>query len=177
MRSLTTLDHILLALLANQPASGYALRKIFATTPMGHHSDSPGSIYPALWRLHRAALISPLKEAHASGRRTQRFAVTRKGTNELHAWLHRPITRAEVMHKVDDLMLRFVFRAQMFGDASARSFAAEFAKHSNETVQDLQSYLRGPGRSLPLAARLAVEQGLEGYRALARWAMRAKNQL
>ncbi|HVM75535.1 MAG TPA: hypothetical protein VMT75_07820 [Candidatus Saccharimonadales bacterium] len=36
MRHLTNLEHLLLGLLHQKPASGYALRKSFATTPLAH---------------------------------------------------------------------------------------------------------------------------------------------
>ena len=47
------LGYALLGLLHQKPSSGYALRRVFATTPMGTFSDSPGAIYPALGRLER----------------------------------------------------------------------------------------------------------------------------
>lgn len=177
MRRLTNLELLLLALLQPRPASGYALRKSFATTPLGHYSDSPGSIYPALQRLRRRGLVRPLPQQAANGRRTQLFATTPKGLSELRSWLKRPITRDEVQHDPQGLMLRFVFCAQLFGDSSARSFVLQLGTPVQETILELESYLRGPGKALPTAGRLAVEQGLEGYRALARWAVRAEKQL
>ena len=173
MRRLTNLELLLLALLQPRPASGYALRKSFATTPLGHYSDSPGSIYPALLRLRRRGLVRPLPQQPASGRRTQLLTITPKGIDELRSWLKRPLTRDEVQHDPQGLMLRFVFCAQLFGDASARSFVLQLGPCLQEIILDLESFLRGPGKALPTAGRLAVEQGLEGYRALARWAARA----
>jgi DNA-binding PadR family transcriptional regulator len=177
MRRLTNLELLLLSLVQPQPASGYTLRKSFATTPLGHYSDSPGSIYPALQRLLRRGLIRALPPQHANGRRKQLFSTTAKGLNELRAWLKRPITRDEVQHDPQGLMLRFVVCAQLFGNAAARSFVLQLKTRLQETVLELESYLSGPGKTLPTAGRLAVEQGLEGYRALARWTARAGNQL
>jgi hypothetical protein len=77
----------------------------------------------------------------------------------------------------DDLLLRFVFRAQMFGNASAREFVVDLRKHVQEIIRELESYLAGPGSALPTASRLAVEQGLEGYRGYMRWASRAMEEL
>ena len=53
----STLGFALLGLLQQQPRSGYALRRVFATTPMGHYSSSPGAIYPALRRLEQQGLV------------------------------------------------------------------------------------------------------------------------
>ncbi len=177
MRRLTNLELLLLALLQPRPASGYALRKSFATTPLGHYSDSPGSIYPALQRLRRRGLVRPLPHQAANGRRTQLFTTTPKGLGELRAWLKRPITSDEVQHDPQGLMLRFVFCAQLFGDSSARSFVLQLGPCVQEIILGLESFLRGPGKALPTAGRLAVEQGLDGYRALVRWAARAGEQL
>jgi DNA-binding PadR family transcriptional regulator len=177
MRRLTNLELLLLALLQPQPASGYALRKAFATTPLGHYSDSPGSIYPALQRLRRRGLLLPLPHQPANGRRKQLFSVTPKGLVELRFWLKRPVTREELQHDPQGLMLRFVICAQLFGNALARSFVLQLGTCLQETILELESYMHGPGKTLPVAGRLAVEQGLEGYRALARWAARAGHEL
>jgi len=177
MRRLTNLELLLLTLLQQEPASGYDLRKSFATTPLGHFSDSPGSIYPALQRLRRRGLLRPLPNQPANGRRKQLFSITPKGLAELRTWLKRPITREEVQHDPPGLMLRFIVSAQLSGNAAARSFVLQLGTRLQETVLELESYLRGPGKALPVAGRLAVEQGLEGYRALARWTARAGKEL
>ena len=173
MRRLTNLEHLLLGLLHQKPASGYSLRKSFATTPLGHYSDSPGSIYPALNRLRRRNLVRPLKDQPATGRGTLVFSLTPRGLAELRSWLQRPITLEEARSHADGIMLRFVFVAQVFGQNTARRFVRQLEACTNEIVRDLENYLAGPGQSHPLAARLALEQGLGGYRAQARWAARA----
>ena len=53
----STLSLAILGLIAQAPCSGYDVRKVFATTPMGHFSASPGAIYPALKRLEKEGLI------------------------------------------------------------------------------------------------------------------------
>lgn len=177
MRRLTNLEYLLLGLLHQQPASGYTLRKSFASTPLGHYSDSPGSIYPALQRLQRRGLLRPLKGQPADGRRTQLFSITPKALAELRSWLNRPIPREEVRNDPPALMLRFVLCAQVSGNAAAHKFLLQFESRVHEIILELESYMRGPGKDLPIAGRLAVEQGLEGYRALALWAARAGKQL
>jgi len=177
MRRLTNLEHLLLGLLHQKPASGYALRKNFTTTPLGHYSDSPGSIYPALNRLRRRHLLQPLKGQPANGRGTLVFTLTPQGLAELRAWLQRPVTLDEVRSDADGLALRFVFVAQVFGRNAARRFVVQLEACTRDVVRDLETYLSGPGQAHPLAARLAIEQGLEGYRAQARWAARAGREL
>lgn len=176
MRHLTNLEYLLLFQLHQKPASGYSLRKAFASTPLGYYSDSPGSIYPALQRLRSRALIRPTRNPSPTGRGTQLFSITPKALAELRSWAHRPITLEEVRNDAPALMLRFVICAQLFGHAAAHKFLAHFQSRVNEIVRELESYVRGPAKSHPLAGRLAVEQGLESYRTLARWAARASKE-
>ena len=49
--AISLLGFALLGLLHQKSASGYDLRKIFASTAMGTFSDSPGAIYPTLTML------------------------------------------------------------------------------------------------------------------------------
>jgi DNA-binding PadR family transcriptional regulator len=177
MRKLTNLEYLLLFLVHAQPASGYALRKQFATTPLGYYSDSPGSIYPALQRLKRRTLLRAAKDPSPSGRRKTLFSATPKALTELRNWVRGPITREEVRCDPPALMLRFVVCAQLFGDTAAHKFLLQLRSPVQEIIQELETYLNGPGKSLPLSGRLAVEQGLEGYRALYAWATRASNEL
>jgi DNA-binding PadR family transcriptional regulator len=177
MRRLTNLEYLLLFQIHQKPASGYSLRKAFTSTPLGYYSDSPGSIYPALQRLRRRNLIRPTQNPSPNGRRTQLFSITSKALSELRTWVHRPITLEEVRNDPPSLVLRFVICAQLFGEAATRKFLAQFQSRVNEIVLELESYVCGPAKTHPTAGRLAVEQGLESYRTLARWAVRASNEL
>ena len=87
------LGYALLGLLHQRPGSGYVLRKIFATTPMGTFSDSPGAIYPALRRLERQGLVRGRVEQSAGLRQKQTFRLTPGGKAALEEWLERPLTR------------------------------------------------------------------------------------
>jgi DNA-binding PadR family transcriptional regulator len=177
MRRLTNLEYLLLFLVHAQPASGYTLRKQFAITPLGYYSDSPGSIYPALQRLKHRALLRAAKDPSPSGRRKTLFSATPKALTELRKWVHGPITREDVRYDPPALMLRFVICAQLFGDAAAYKFLLLLSSRVQEIIEELETYLSSSGKSLPLHGRLAVEQGLESYRALAAWATRAGEEL
>ena len=54
---LTPFEHILLGLICTAPSSGYDLKRIFATTPMGLYQPSSGTLYPALRRLEQRGLV------------------------------------------------------------------------------------------------------------------------
>jgi len=49
----TLLDYAILGLIQDHALSGYAIRKMFEETALGHYSSSPGTIYPALNRLQK----------------------------------------------------------------------------------------------------------------------------
>ncbi|MHC4537428.1 MAG: PadR family transcriptional regulator, partial [Planctomycetota bacterium] len=55
--SISTLSLAVLGLIAQKPHSGYDLRKVFSTTPLGHFSSSPGAIYPALKRIEKSGWV------------------------------------------------------------------------------------------------------------------------
>jgi DNA-binding PadR family transcriptional regulator len=176
-RRTTNLEYLLLSHLQHKPASGYDLRKQFASTPLGYYSDSPGSIYPALQRLKHRGLLRTAKDSSANARRKRLFEATPRALGELRAWVQRPITRAEVRNDTAALILRYVICAQLFGNAPGEKFLLQLGSQVQEIIQELETYLGGPGKALPLYARLAVEQGLESYQALVRWTTRAGQEL
>ena len=109
MRENSLLGYALLGLLQQQARSGYDLRKIFANTPMGTFSDSPGAIYPALQRLEKRDLVSSRVRESSGLRRRRLFRPTSFGKRAFKSWQTRAITREDVIHHVDELMLRFGF--------------------------------------------------------------------
>ena len=96
------LGFALMGLLNQQPMSGYDLRKVFAQTAMGNFSDSPGAIYPALGRLEKRGLVRGTVEESSSLRKRRVFKVTTKGLTQFKAWLKRPVTRDDVMRRIEE---------------------------------------------------------------------------
>ena len=78
------LDMLLLASLAEKPAHGYALVERLRERSGGALDLSEGTVYPALYRLERAKLLSS-RWSSASGRRRRIYSLTRKGRQELAA--------------------------------------------------------------------------------------------
>ena len=171
--AVTPLGYALLCEIRQAPRSGYALRRVFETTPLGIFSGSPGSIYPALKRLERHRLI----RAVGSGR-GGRFEITRAGQEVLEAWLGRPVTVADVSRGTDlELcLLRFAF---LQGERKAAvRFLKSFATVAKAREAELEAFLASDdGRALPLHGRLAVEHGRRSVGASARWAIDALDAL
>ncbi len=174
--SLSTLSLAILGLISQRPLTGYDLRKIFATTPMGHFSSSPGAIYPALKRLEKAGWI---RGRTGPGQTRQRVAyeATARGLKTLTEHLSQPVTPEDVIWHMDDLMMRFAFMDGVLGRAQTIRFLQEFAMQIDAHAADLRRYFDGAREILPACGKLAMENGLESYEMNARWARQAIQEL
>ena len=101
---------------------------MFASSPMGSFSDSPGAIYPALQRLEKAGLIRGRVEDGSDLRRKRTFRLTESGMAALKQWLRQPVTREDVLRGIDELMLRFSFMDNGLGEAATARFLKLFRK-------------------------------------------------
>ncbi len=173
----TNLEFALLGLIRLHPQSGYELRKQFATTPMGHYSDSPGSIYPALARLARRGLIRTLGEERANPRKRRRYSLSPRGERELSRWLRIPLTRVDVRRNPGGVLLRFAFLAQRARPAEISRFLRSYLHELEKEIAQLESYLGREGATMPFFGRLALDHGLASYRAGVAWARRALKQI
>ncbi len=172
MKRRALLDYAILGLLAQQPMTGYGLRRVFASTAMGVFSDSPGSVYPSLARLERDGLV---RAATASGARAggRVLAPTRAGLAALRRWLSAEITRDDVSRRMDELLLRFAFMDRHPDPRAADRFLGALAEAAEAYAKELRAQARKtapPGSS----GRLALEHGIAAYTSTARWARRAR---
>jgi PadR family transcriptional regulator PadR len=76
------LDLVLLAVLADGPAHGYALVEELRLRSDGSFDLAEGTVYPALYRLESAGLLAS-KWTIASGRRRRTYRLTRRGAAKL----------------------------------------------------------------------------------------------
>jgi PadR family transcriptional regulator PadR len=76
------LDLLLLASLSGEPAHGYALVERLRDRSNGAFDLAEGTVYPALYRLERAKLLSS-RWAISGGRRRRIYSLTRKGRDAL----------------------------------------------------------------------------------------------
>jgi len=164
------LGYALLGLLHQQPLSGYDVKKIFTSSPMGGFSDSPGAIYPALSRLERRGLVRSEIEESTGLRRRRVFHITSAGLASLKAWQRKPIADEEVVRHLGELLLRFSFMDETLGARRSLAFLQEFAGKLSSYVPSLREYLKVHGRSMPLSGRLALESGVLEYEARLSWA-------
>ncbi len=162
---MTPLSYALLGLVRMEPRSGYALRRVFETTPLGNYSSSPGSIYPALKSLEKARLVQARDARDARGKGF--YHLTATGEEALDEWLRAPVGN------LGEAMLRFAFLPDD-GEAIA-AFLDSFEAAAQAQVAGLDTFLAGEGsRGMSPKQRIAVEHGRRGLVASADWARWAR---
>jgi DNA-binding PadR family transcriptional regulator len=164
------LGHALLGLLHQQSLSGYDVKKIFASSPMGGFSDSPGAIYPALSRLEKRGLVRSEIEESTGLRRRRLFHITSAGLAALKAWQRRPIADEDVVRHLGELLLRFAFMDETLGAQRSQAFLQELAGKLSSYIPSLREYLSVHGKNMPPSGRLALESGIQEYEARLSWA-------
>ncbi len=174
---LSTLSLAILGLISQRPLTGYDLRKIFATTPMGHFSSSPGAIYPALKRIEEAGWIRSVPSEGRTGRQRMAYEITARGRKVLQQHLSQPVTEEDVIWHMDDLMMRFAFMDGVVGREKTLRFLRDFAARIDAHVADLRRYFEGARSILPACGKLAMESGIQSYEMNAQWARRAIQEL
>lgn len=170
MQENSLLGYALLGLLRQEPRSGYDLRKIFANTPMGTFSDSPGAIYPALQRLEKRGLVRSQVQETSGLRRRRLFRPTASGKRAFQAWQTKAIASDDVIHRVDELLLRFSFMDGTVGSPATVKFLESLARELARYIPSLRQFLKAQRCHMPLSGRLALESGIRGYETLLRWA-------
>lgn len=174
---ISTLSLAIMGLIAQKPQTGYDIRKTFATTPMGHFSSSPGAIYPALQRLEKDGWVRGKVDTKTTLRPRKVYAMTTEGRRVLKHHLRQPVTRDDVMRRLDDLILRFGFMDQIVGRAATLRFLHSFASEIEMYLVDLRAFHDGARQFMPAGGRLAMENGIAGYETNAAWARRAIEEL
>lgn len=164
-----SLGYALLGLLQPKPASGYDLRKIFSSTSMKTYSDSPGAIYPALRRLTQQGLVRGTIEDSVGLRRRQVFRVTAKGFAELKKWISKPITRDDLTHGYEEIMLRFAFSETAAGATASVELLTSLQTALQAHVASLQKEYDASHKFMPTSGRLAFESGLRGAEYFLQW--------
>jgi len=173
----SNLSLAILGLLAQEPMSGYGLRKVFLTTAMKAWSDSPGAIYPALRRLRKDGLIEGTVQRENTLRPREVFALTRRGRAGLVASLTRPVTREDVVRRTDGLFLRFSLMSGLVGRDGMLAFLRGMEGQTEDYLKVLEAEFRRRGPGLPFSGRAALERGVEDFRATVRWVKKTRMDL
>ncbi len=166
----TTLGYAILGLLKDKQLSGYGVRKIFETTPMGIYSSGPGTIYPALHRLERLGLIRQVVLVSENKKEKKPFQITATGKRFLRTWLKQPVQPEDVSKRLMELLLRFAFMDDSISFEHRIQFLESCRCETHRYIQVLKEYLEPLHASKSPHGWLAIEHGIESYKTTARWA-------
>ena len=167
--NIPALGYALLGLLQQKPASGYDLRKTFSSTSLRSYSDSPGAIYPALSRLEKLDLIHGVIEESKGLRRRQVFRLTPKGLHELKNWILLPVTRDDLIWRLEQVLLRFAFSEQALGQSASIQLLKSLQTVLKEHLPSLHEELGVMKPIATISGRLAFESGIRQYECLLEW--------
>ncbi len=103
------LEYLILAMVQNGVASGYAMRKELGRMRGGRWSSESGSVYRVLRRLQKEGLVDESRKAGVRNRERTEYELTAQGQTLLHAWIAFPPDRAEFHYLVDPIRTRSYF--------------------------------------------------------------------
>lgn len=168
-RKIARVGYAILGLLKGQPMSGYDVRRQFTSSPMGHYSDSPGAIYPALSRLEADGYVTGRVEGAGTLRPRKVYSLTRAGRGALSTWIGQTPTAADIVENTGDWMLRLAFATGTLTDAQVLSLLGAIEAACAAYAGELQE-VRAQMPKDVMYPRLALDHGIASYRATATWA-------
>lgn len=174
--TLTPLRLAILGLIDMRPQSGYDLKRVFETTPMGNFSSSPGAIYPALKSLEKQSWITGTPENTDSMRPRLVYSITGPGEDVLTVELKKPVTHEDLIWHFDLVMLRFAF-IERLGHEEALRFLGEFRSEAATYVGYLEGLRESIRDQMSPCGLLALEHGIQGSAGNVRWAEKAIKEL
>ncbi|HLR97218.1 MAG TPA: PadR family transcriptional regulator [Jiangellaceae bacterium] len=167
-----SLRHALLGMLADHPASGYDLSRLFETSLKRHAWHARHSqIYPELNRLASEGLVTVVGQG-ARGRRT--YELTEAGRAEFHHWM---LNFPESGVVRNEYSLRLFFLGTL-DPGDARALLERYAQQGEEESRQLRDRRSEMDRQSLLGfGGLATEFGLRYFEMQRDWAHWAMQQL
>lgn len=179
MAQVNPTEFAILGLLAEQPRSGYDIKKEVGER-LGHFwSESFGHIYPMLRRLRTKRLVSSRTERSTAGRPARRvYEITERGRAALEAWFVEP---PPPVRPRNELLLRIFLGRHAPPETLARDISA-YREQVDATLERLREVRREVAASPDagedaLYWELALDYGIEVFTSLAKWSARAERRL
>jgi len=173
-QKMTLLGYAILGQLIDEPLTGYRIRKRFETTPLGHYSSSPGSIYPAIKKLDSMGLVA---ECSPDKGTSGKYALTTAGKDQLWEWFFSPADDLSHPKASEALILRFAYMGNQVSKKDVLKFLSEWHRNLKNHLKSILIYQNATSQSKDLIQLLSVERGLMGYRTELRWLEKATKQL
>ena len=176
-RPLTDFEQVLLGVIADEPRSGYGLKKLFNSSPASVYQPSPGALYPALRRLEERGLLHAEKQV-SSGRRTQRlYQVTESGLTVYREWLRQPVVPETVGSDLGQHLMRFSLMENYLERAEVIAFLMDLGDALDGFVRGMEQFVAARQGTLRQHALLAIEHGVVIHRASLDWVRSAMAEL
>jgi DNA-binding PadR family transcriptional regulator len=173
----SSLSLAILGRISMHPLSGYDVRKVFLTTAWKTFSSSPGAIYPALRRLEAAGLIKGTVEKKDTLRPRKIYVLTEKGREALVKYLSRPITREDIVWRLDSISLRFALMDKFLERGGILSFLKELQTEMDAYIRTLKDENIPLKKDMSFCGRAAFQLGMESMKTYVRWAKRIHKEL
>jgi DNA-binding PadR family transcriptional regulator len=168
-RPLTDFEQVLLGVIADEPRSGYGLKKLFNSSPASVYQPSPGALYPALRRLEERGLLHAEKQV-SSGRRALRlYQVTEAGLAVYLEWLRKPVVPETVGADLGQHLMRFSLMENYLERAEVIAFLADLGDALDGFVRGMEQFVVSRQGTLREHALLALEHGIAIHRASLEW--------
>ena len=168
-KRLTTLEYGLLGLIGMSPMTGYDVHKIFATTPLGHFSASPGAIYPALRRLAHSGFLEARLDTSREARPRRIYSLTTVGERALDDWLHQPVTREDLIRGGGAPVLRFSLAQGRLNREEILAYLETYQKVVASYLKELYEYTKLTAGPENLHGRLSLGLGIRGTESELEW--------
>jgi DNA-binding PadR family transcriptional regulator len=124
-------DYVVLGLLAEQPLSGYQIKKLVDIRFKFFWSESFGQIFPALKSLAAEGLAEECAQEHTDGRATKTYQITLAGREALVAWLGQPVGK-------ESLRLEILLKTYFSNYAAPDVMLTHLSAFEQSHVQQLQ---------------------------------------
>ena len=135
------LEYLILAMVAEEINSGYAMRKEMNRMRGGRWSAESGSVYRVLRRLEQDGLVREARRVGVPNRERTEYELTTPGESLLQSWMMFPPDRAEMAFIVDPLRPRAYFLSRLKSGDQVR-VVKNWLQESKSFVQDLQRDLQ-----------------------------------
>jgi len=122
-------DYVILGLLAEQPLSGYQIKKLVDIRFKFFWSESFGQIFPALKSLAAEGLAEECAQEHADGRASKTYRITQAGREALVAWLGQPVEKESLRLEI---LLKTYFSNYAAPDVMLNHLAAFEQSHAQQ---------------------------------------------
>ena len=168
-----SLRHALLGLLADRPASGYDLLKLFDTSLATVWPATQSQIYTELTKLAHTGLITVAAEGP---RGRKEYALTEQGMAELRQWLTETTPQRNTR---SEILLR-VFFLGVLTPGQAQAYLAELVDMSaqgEESLRRLADSIDWDDDNLSSYGRIVLEYGLRFNAMRREWAEWAAGQI